>query len=84
MKSTKINKEDKMKSVITLLIVVFVLTAMTSCLVIKAEGDHGQQQSTLGQELIELQRAKDSGAITAQEYEELKESLKKNYAPVGS
>jgi len=73
-----------MKSVISLLMAVVVLITMTSCLVIKAEGDHGKPQSTLGQELIELQRAKDSGAITAQEYEELKEKLKKEYTPLES
>jgi hypothetical protein len=73
-----------MKNVISFLIIVIVLTTMTSCLVVKAEGDHGQPQSTLGQELIELQRAKDSGAITAQEYEELKEKLKKDYAQAES
>ena len=34
---------------------------------------------TLGQELIELKNAKDSGAISEQEYEEMKEKLKKSY-----
>jgi hypothetical protein len=36
-------------------------------------------KQTLGQELIELKKAKDSGAISEQEYEELKEKLKKSY-----
>ena len=34
---------------------------------------------TLGQELMELKEAKDSGAISEQEYLELKEKLKKSY-----
>jgi len=34
---------------------------------------------TLGQELIELKKAKDAGAISEQEYEEMKEKLKKSY-----
>ena len=34
---------------------------------------------TLGQELIELKEAKDKGAITEEEYIELKEKLKKSY-----
>jgi len=34
---------------------------------------------TLGQELIELKAAKDSGAISEEEYIELKEQLKKSY-----
>ncbi len=42
------------------------------------------QQPTLGQELMDLQKAKDSGAITAKEYDKLKEHLKKNYAPTES
>ena len=36
-------------------------------------------EPTLGQELIELKNAKDSGAISEQEYEEMKEKLKKSY-----
>ena len=34
---------------------------------------------TLGQELTELKKAKDNGAISEQEYIELKEKLKKSY-----
>ena len=34
---------------------------------------------TLGQELMELKKAKESGAISEQEYEEMKETLKKSY-----
>jgi hypothetical protein len=34
---------------------------------------------TLGQELIELKEAKDRGAISEEEYIELKEKLKKSY-----
>lgn len=34
---------------------------------------------TLGQELIELKKARDSGAISEQEYKELREKLKKSY-----
>ncbi len=33
---------------------------------------------TLGQELIDLQKAKDEGAITPKEYDELKDKLKKS------
>ena len=34
---------------------------------------------TLGQELMELKKAKESGAISEQEYKEMKEQLKKSY-----
>ena len=37
------------------------------------------KKPTLGQELMELKEAKDSGAISEQNYLELKEKLKKSY-----
>jgi len=40
---------------------------------------HQSVKPTLGQQLIELKGAKDSGAISEQEYLELKEKLKKSY-----
>ena len=69
-----------MKSVICLLLVVVFLATMTSCLAIGTGGEKVNNQTpTLGRELMDLQKAKDSGAITAKEYDELKENLKNNY-----
>ena len=74
-----------MKKVISLLLVVVFLATMTSCLAIGTGGEKVNNQTpTLGQELMDLQKAKDSGAITVKEYEELKEHLKKNYNPTES
>jgi len=74
-----------MKRVIYMLIVLVLLATMTSCLAIGTGGEKASnQQPTLGQELMDLQKAKDSGAITAKEYDELKENLKKNYKPTES
>lgn len=44
-------------------------------------GSDTQQTSkpTLGEELVDLKKAKDTGAISEQEYQKLKESLKKRY-----
>jgi len=36
-----------------------------------------EQQPTLGQELLDLKKAKDEGAISDQEYNEMKEQLKR-------
>ena len=74
-----------MKKVISLLLVVVFLATMTSCLAIGTGGEKVNNQTpTLGQELMDLQKAKDSGAITVKEYEELKEHLKNNYKPTES
>jgi hypothetical protein len=35
-----------------------------------------EQQPTLGQELLDLKKARDEGAISDREYEEMKEKLK--------
>ncbi len=74
-----------MKRVICMLLVVVFLATMASCLAIGTGGEKvNNQPPTLGQELMDLQKAKDSGAITVKEYEELKEHLKKNYGPTES
>jgi hypothetical protein len=71
-----------MKRAICMLLVVVFLATMASCLAIGTGGEKvNNQPPTLGQELMDLQKAKDSGAITVKEYEELKEHLKKNYDP---
>ena len=68
-----------MKRVINMLLVVVLLTTMTSCLAIGTGGEkvNHKHKTTLGQELIDLQKAKDTGAISEREYAELKEKLKK-------
>lgn len=65
-----------MKKLVTLCLVIAVLMTMTSCLAIGTGGEKVDNQPTLGQELMDLQKAKDSGAITQKEYVELKEKIK--------
>ena len=69
-----------MKRIISMLLVLALLTTLASCIAVGSGGskkvDH---QTTLGHQLIDLQKARDEGAISQQEYEELREKLKKTY-----
>jgi len=65
-----------MKRMIAIFLVIAVLTTMTSCLAIGTGGKKIDDRPTLGQELLDLQKAKEAGAVSQEEYEELKEKLK--------
>ena len=69
-----------MKRMVSIFVILVLLTTLASCIAVGSGGskkmDH---QTTLGQELIDLQKARDEGAISQQEYEELREKLKKSY-----
>ena len=60
-----------------LLGVILLATTLSGCAI--GSGKTEVTKPTLGQELIELKKAKESGAISEQEYEEMKEKLKKSY-----
>jgi hypothetical protein len=64
-----------MKKVISVLLVIVMITSMVSCIAIGTGGKKVKDRPTLGQEMIDLQKAKDEGAISQQEYEELKIKL---------
>ena len=68
-----------MKKISIVLLVVFFLTATLSGCAIGTKGATSIANPTLGQELIDLKKAKDSGVISTEEYEELKEKLKESY-----
>ncbi|CAB1075486.1 hypothetical protein D1AOALGA4SA_3306 [Olavius algarvensis Delta 1 endosymbiont] len=69
-----------MKRMVSILVILLFLTTMASCIAVGSGGSKkADHQTTLGQELIDLQKARDEGAISQQEYEELKEKLKKSY-----
>ena len=68
-----------MKKVISVLLVLVLITSMVSCMAIGTGGKKVNNNPTLGQELIDLKKAKDEGAISQQEYEELKKKLKNAY-----
>jgi len=72
-------KENMMKRMISILLILTLLTTMVSCIAVGSGGKKVDNQITLGQQLIDLKKARDQGAISAQEYEELRENLKKAY-----
>lgn len=68
-----------MKKVGRIIIVMVLLTTVVSCLAIGTGGEKIDNKPTLGEELMDLQKARYEGAISQKEYEELKDKLKKNY-----
>ena len=65
-----------MKKIIGLLLVTIFITTSVSCIAVGSGGKKIEQQPTLGQELLDLKKARDEGAISDQEYVEMKERLK--------
>jgi len=68
-----------MKRMFSVLIILALLTTMVSCIAVGSGGKKVENKTTLGQQLIDLKNARDEGALSAQEYEELKEKLKQSY-----
>jgi len=68
-----------MRKIISLILVMALITTMTSCIAVGSGGKKVENQTTLGQQLIDLKKARDEGAVSAQEYEKLREKLKKAY-----
>ncbi len=66
-----------MRKIIEILLIMLLIASMASCIAVGSGGEKINNLPTLGQQLIDLQKAKDEGAITLQEYEELKIKLKK-------
>ena len=62
------------KNFLLAMISIFVL-AITSCIGIQGGSEQGQSEPTLGQQLIDLKKAKDEEAITTEEYKALKKKL---------
>jgi hypothetical protein len=68
-----------MKKIICVLLVLTFLTTMVSCIAVGSGGKKVENQPTLGQQLVDLKKARDEGALSAQEYTKLREKLKKSY-----
>ena len=68
-----------MRKIICILLMLALLTTMVSCIAVGAGGKKVENQPTIGQQLIDLKKARDEDAISNQEYAELKEKLKKSY-----
>lgn len=64
-----------MKKTYRTLALVLVLLTMVSCIGIHDGNEPSGKSPTLGQELIDLMKARDVGAITMAEYKELKATL---------
>ena len=80
LESTKtIEKEIIMKKIISFLLVIALLSTMVSCIAVGAGGKKVENQPTLGQQLRDLKNARDEGAVSKQEYADLREKLKKSY-----
>jgi hypothetical protein len=52
---------------------------MVSCIAVGSGGKKVENQPTLGQRLKNLKSARDEGAVSNQEYADLREKLKKSY-----
>ena len=68
-----------MKRIICLLLALILLTTITSCIAVGSGGKKVENQPTLGQQFIDLKKAHDEGAVSNEEYAELREKLKKAY-----
>ena len=68
-----------MKKTISFLLVIALLITMVSCIAVGSGGKKVENQPTLGQQLIDLKNARDEGAVSNQEYADLREKLKKSY-----
>jgi len=68
-----------MKKAIVIIVLVFFFVTLVGCIGIQGGSDQAKAEPTLGQQLIDLKKAKDEGAITHKEYNELKEKLKQYY-----
>ena len=68
-----------MKKTIGFLLVIALLITMVSCIAVGSGGKKVENQPTLGQQLIDLKNARDEGAVSNQEYADLREKLKKSY-----
>ena len=66
-----------MKKIIGTIFVMILVSTLVSCIALGSGGKKIEQQPTLGQELLDLKKAKDEDAISDQEYNEMKEILKK-------
>ena len=68
-----------MKKIISFLLVIALLSTMVSCIAVGSGGKKVENQPTLGQQLIDLKNARDEGAVSNQEYADLRDKLKKSY-----
>ena len=73
------NKEIKVKKIISTLLIMVLMSTMVSCIAVGSGGKKVENQPTLGQQFMDLKKAHDEGAISNEEYAELRKKLKKAY-----
>ena len=56
-------------------VAVFAAAILTGCVAAIGNRDDGPARATLGQQLVDLQKAKDAGALTDSEFQEQKQRL---------
>ncbi|UCF92688.1 MAG: SHOCT domain-containing protein [Desulfobacterales bacterium] len=64
-----------MKKAILMIVLAAFLATSVGCIGIRGGTEQGKVEQSLGQQLIDLKKAKEEGAITDEEYEKLKEKL---------
>jgi len=64
--------------IIGIMVILALMTSFTSCIAVGSRGEKVHNLPTVGQQLIDLQKARDEGAVNAKEYEELKDKIKKS------
>ena len=72
-----------MNKIIRTVFILLVIISLTSCIAVGSGGEKVHNLPTVGQQLIDLQKARDEGAITAKEYEALKDKIKKSPLVIG-
>ena len=65
-----------MRKFIGTIFVIILIATLVSCIAVGSGGKKIEQQPTLGQELLDLKKTRDEGAISDLEYNEMKEKLK--------
>jgi len=68
-----------MKKAILMILLTAFMAANVGCIGLQGGSDVVKPEQTLGQELIDLNKAKEEGAITNEEYEKLKKKLMDKY-----
>ena len=68
-----------MRKVILLILLLAFLVVNAGCIGLQGGSDIVKSEQSLGQELIDLKKAQENGAITPEEYEKLKKKLMDKY-----
>ena len=68
-----------MKKLIIAIVFIAFIASLVGCMGVQGGTEQIKEEQTLGQELIDLKKAQEEGAITNEEYEKLKKQLMDKY-----